>query len=149
MADPTHAGRAIEAEIMSLRAAAIGNDAASLRLRCRPDVPLYEFVIRDPRLTRLPSAADVSLAIRHPNREPVRLLASARGDGSVLLQERVHQMTFSSLLASLGQPDAAPIELAIDDDRWAFPLQGFASALKALTAQCGFEPDPTRSGTAR
>ena len=127
-------------ESISLRAAAVGNDAASLSLRCRPDVTLYEFVIRDPRLAKLPPAAEVSLAIRHPNREPVRLLASARGGGSVLIQERVHQMTFSSLLASLSHPDAAPIELAIDDDRWAFPLQGFATARESLTAQCGFEP---------
>jgi hypothetical protein len=131
-------------ESISLRAAAIGNDDASLTLRCTPDVPVYEFVIRDPRLARLPTTAEVSLAIRHPNREPVRLLASARRDGSVLIQQRVHQMTFSSLLASLGQYDAAPLELAIDDDRWAFPLHGFTSALGSLTAQCGFEPGPAR-----
>lgn len=130
-------------ESISLRAAAIGNDDASLSLRCRPDVPVYEFVIRDPRLAKLPTAAEVSLAIRHPSREPVRLLASARGDGSVLIQERVHQMTFSSLLASLSQ-HAAPLELTIDDDRWAFPLQGFATAVESLTAQCGFAPGPAR-----
>jgi hypothetical protein len=131
-------------ESIALRATAIGNDRASLSLRCRPDVPLYEFVIRDPRLAKLPTAAEVSVAIRHPQREPVQLLASARGDGSVLIQERVHQMTFSSLLASLSQEDAAPLELAIANDRWAFPLHGFTSALGALTAQCGFEPGPAR-----
>jgi hypothetical protein len=136
-------------ESMSLRAAAVGGSDASLSMRCRPDVPIYEFVIRDPRLTRLPPAAEVSLAIRHPGREPVRLLASARGDGGVLIQERVHQMTFSSLLASLSQHDAAPLELAIDDDRWAFPLQGFATALESLTGQCGFEPGAAQSPARR
>jgi len=126
-------------ETVALRAAAVGNDEASLSLRCRPDVPLYEFVIRDPRLARLPAAAEVSVLIRHPSREPVRLLATAR-DGAVVIQERVHQMTFSSLLSALSQSDAAPIELAVDDDRWTFPLQGFAPAFESLTAQCGFEP---------
>ena len=141
--EPVPEGQA-KPESISLRATAIGRDDASLSLRCRPDVPLYEFVMRDPRLAKLPAAAEVSLAIRHPNREPVRLLASARADGSVLIQQHVHQMTFSSLLGALGQHDAAPIELAIDDDRWAFPLQGFAPALGLLTAQCGFEPGPAR-----
>jgi hypothetical protein len=138
-----------KAESISLRAAAIGNDDASLSLRCRPDVPVYEFVLRDPRLAKLPAAAEVSVAIRHPNREPVRLLASARGDGSVLIQERVHQMTFSSLLASLRQHDAAPLDLAIDDDRWAFPLPGFTTAVESLTARCGFAPGPATPGPAR
>src|SRR5215211_1204202 len=141
--EPVPEGQA-KPESISLRATAIGHDDASLSLRCRPDVPLYEFVIRDPRLAKLPAAAEVSLAIRHSSREPVRLLASARGDGRVLIQERVHQMTFSSLLGALGQHHAAPIELAIDDDRWAFPLQGFAPAFELLTAQCGFEPGPAR-----
>jgi hypothetical protein len=146
--EPVPDGQA-KPESISLRAAAIGDDTASLSLRCRPDVPVYEFVIRDPRLTRLPAAAEVSLAIRHPSREPVRLLASARDEGSVLIQQRVHQMTFSSLLASLSQDDAAPLELAIDDDRWAFPLQGFATAVESLTAQCGFAPGPATRGPTR
>lgn len=130
---------------VTLRTSALDSDGTSLALRCRPDVSLYEFVIRDRRLGTLEPGAETRIAIRHPQREPARMLGSARGDGSVVIQERVHQTTFSLLLAALGQDDAGTIELAIADARWLFPLRGFAAALQSLIARCGFEPDPTRA----
>jgi hypothetical protein len=130
---------------VSLSTAAIDNGTASLTLRCRPDISLYEFVLRDPRLARLPSAAEVSMAVRHPRQEAARFMAVARGDGSVLAQERIHQAAFSSILALVTAGDVDTVELAISDEQWAFRLQGFAAALAALTAQCGFAPDPMRA----
>jgi hypothetical protein len=132
----------------SLRTPALDNSEASLSLRCKPEISLYEFVVRDPRLTRLPAAEEVSFAIRHPGREPARLLAVSRGNGSVVIQERIHQTAFALLLASLLQADGEAVEIAIDDQQWVFPLPGFAAALTSLTAQCGFPPDPQR-GRAR
>jgi hypothetical protein len=131
-------------EQVSLRSPAIENDDATLTLRCRPEVTVYEFVIRDARLAKLPPDA-VSIAMGRAHGEQVRLMGAARPDGSVLVQERVHQITFSSLLALFMQHDAERVELAIGDDGWAFPAHGFAAALPLLTERCGFEPDPTRA----
>ena len=141
--EPAESGDAKPDEI-ALRTPAIDNDEASLTLRCRPDVTLYEFVLRDPRLAKLP-ADGVSIAMGNGRADPTRLMGVARGDGSVLVQERVHQTTFSLLLSLAVPADAEKIELAIGDDRWAFPLHGFTAGLKQLTERCGFPPDPTRA----
>jgi len=141
--EPAESGDAKPDEI-ALRTPAIDNDEASLTLRCRLGVTLYEFVLRDPRLARLP-VDGVSMAMGNGSAEPARLMGVTRGDGSVLVQERAHQTTFSLLLSLAVPADVEKLDLAIGDDRWAFPLHGFTAGLKQLTERCGFPPDPTRA----
>src|SRR5215813_14279527 len=101
-------------ENFSLATSAVTDQDATFSLWCRPAMPLYYFAIRDARLA-LPSGTEVTLSIRYPGEEPVRWQVAARGDGSVVVQERIHQTAFSPILASLRQTTANTVELAIDD----------------------------------
>jgi len=134
-------------ENFSLATSAVTDQDATFSLWCRPAMPLYYFAIRDARLA-LPSGAEVTLSIRYPGEEPVRWQVASPGNGSVVVQERVHQTAFSLILLSLRQTTATSVDLAIDDHQWTFRLDGFAPSLAALIDACGVEPDPTRA-TAR
>src|SRR5262245_58218722 len=134
-------------EDLSLATSAVADQDATFSLWCRPAMPLYYFAIRDARLA-LRAGAEVTLSIRYPGEEPVRWQAASRGHDSVVVPERVHQTAFSLILMSLRQTTATSVDLAIDDHRWTFRLDGFAPPLAALIDACGVEPDPTRA-TAR
>src|SRR5262245_57343203 len=129
---------------VTLASAAVGRTDATFSLRCRPAVPLYDFAIRDPRLASLAAGAEATLSIRYADAEPTRWQVASRGDGSVVVQEVVHQTAFTLILASLKQATADTVEFAIDNYQWAFRLDGFAPALEALVTACGFEPGATR-----
>ena len=134
-------------EDLSLATSAVADQDATFSLWCRPAMPLYYFAIRDARLA-LRAGAEVTLSIRYPGEEPVRWQVASRGHDSVVVQERVHQTAFSLILMSLRQTTATSVDLAIDDHRWTFRLDGFAPSLAALIDACGVEPDPARA-TAR
>jgi len=74
---------------------------------------------------------------------------TASGDGSVVLQERVHQTAFTLMLTSLRQTTVSTIELAVDDHRSTFRLEGFAASLAALIDACGSAPGPARANRKR
>jgi hypothetical protein len=132
-------------EAFSLVTAALGNTGATFGLWCRPDLSLYALIVRDSRLAQLARDAEVTVAVRFPNQEPVRWQAASRGDGSVVIQERTHQTAFTLILASLKQHDGASVELSIGNDQWVFRLDGFSGSLPALIERCEFEPDPARA----
>jgi hypothetical protein len=134
-------------ENFSLATSALGDKDATLSLWCKPDLSLFYFAVRDARLAALPSGTEVTLSIRYPNEEAVRWQVASRGDGSIVVQERVHQTAFSLTLASLKQTSAAAAEFAIDGHQWTFSLEGFARSLRALIEACAFEPDPARART--
>ena len=133
-------------ESFSLVTSAVDNKDATFALGCRPSVPLYFFALHDTRLA-LPAGAEVTLSVRYPDAEPVRWQVTASGDGSVVLQERVHQTAFTLMLTSLRQTTVSTIELAVDDHRSTFRLEGFAASLAALIDACGSAPGPARATT--
>src|SRR2546430_2326417 len=69
-------------ENFSLLTTAVGNTDATFSLWCKPDVPLYYFAIRHPRLAELPSGQETTVTVRVGDREPVRFLAASAGGGS-------------------------------------------------------------------
>jgi hypothetical protein len=130
---------------LSLGTSAVNSKDATLSIWCERDVTHYYLAIRDSRLARLPSAAEAAVTVRVGDGEPAQFVGTSRGNGQVIIQERVHQTAFSLILASLSQGGAGRVELSIDDQQWVFPMDGFASAMESLIKQCGFAPDPMRA----
>src|SRR5262245_12505658 len=98
-------------ENFSLVTSAIDSDDALFGLWRQPAVPLYYFALRDARSSQ-PSGTEVTLTLRYADQEPVRWQAEARGDGHVVVKERVHQTAFTLILTSLRQTTASTVELA-------------------------------------
>jgi len=132
-------------ENFSLLTTAVGNTDATFSLWCKPDVPLYYFAIRDPRLAERPSGEETAVTVRLADQEPARFLAASAGSGSVVIREIVHQTAFTLILASLRQRGAATVELSVADLHWVFSLDGFADSMQSLTEHCKFAPDPGRA----
>src|SRR5262249_9238002 len=123
---------------------ALDNKDATLALWCKPDVPVYYFILHDPRLARLALGDDVVVGVQQPGEAQVRFAVSSPGDASVIVQERVHQVAFALLLGALNREGAAQVELALDQDQWVFSLDGFRTLLPSLTERCGAAPNPWR-----
>jgi hypothetical protein len=135
VATPTYQGR----EIQLLRSPT-GNQGTSFALACLPDTSVYAFVLRDASLARFARAEEAAIRVRVAVGEVVGFTGTARGDGSVILQEKVHQTPFSLILAALKQAKDGSAEISIADHQWAFALDGFVEALPKLAERCGFEP---------
>jgi len=123
---------------------ALDNKDATLALWCKPDVPVYYFILHDPRLARLALGDDVAVGVQQPGEAQVRFAVSSPGDASVIVQERVHQVAFALLLGALNREGATQVELALDQDQWVFSLDGFRTLLPSLTERCGAAPNPWR-----
>src|SRR5262249_3877959 len=125
---------------------AIGDDDAQLSLTCRRDPDHYWFAVKSAGLPD--TVGETTLMVQAGSREPARFTTLVR-DGCALIQERAHQTAFTVVFATLGESDAATVEIAIDDRKRVFPLTGFNAAVGVLTERCGFAPDPTRGAGAR
>jgi hypothetical protein len=134
-ATPTSQGR----EILLVRSAT-GNAAATFALSCLPDLSIYGFVVRDASLARFARAEEATVRVRVGDGEVVGFTGTARGDGSVIVQEKVHQTPFSLIFAALKQAKGGSAEISIADHQWTFALDGFVEALPKLAERCGFEP---------
>jgi len=129
----------------SLVTAALDSAGTTLSIRCEPERLLYSLAVKDGELAELARGAEVVISMRQEGEEPARFEGASPGDGTALVQERVHQTAFSLILAAMSRSGAERIDLAVNEHRWVFSLQGFEPALQALTARCGFIPDPARS----
>jgi hypothetical protein len=134
-ATPTYQGR----EILLARSAT-GSEAATFALACLPDISVYAFVVRDASLARFARAEEAAVRVQVGDGEVAGFTATARGDGSVILQEKVHQTPFSLIFAALKQAKGGAAEISVADHRWVFALDGFVDALPKLAERCGFEP---------
>jgi hypothetical protein len=129
----------------ALSTPAIDQSGASFRLACRSDPQIYYFAIPDTRLAELPLGEEAAIEIRMPSQDPVRFQGGSRGDGSIVIQERIQQTAFTIIRNWLIQSDASSIGLAVGNHQWMFSLDGFAALTDLLAERCGYAPAPPRA----
>jgi hypothetical protein len=128
-----------------LSTAAIDQNAATFHLSCRSDPQVYYFAVQDARLAELSWGKQAAIEMRLSNQEPVRFQAASRGDGSIVIQERVQQTAFTLIHNWLLHGGTSNIGLAVGKYQWVFSLDGFAALMDLLAERCGYAPDPARA----